>query len=885
MLILTVLASAPPAGADPAGEYHEAARFGGFDESVFHGGALTPGKFMEPTGFAADAEGNLFVADRTSPVSSNPASWRIQELSSTGTVLATTTFTLPGGLEGPSTIAGLAVDDAAKRVYGLVMGPAKAVKYHAHATQAQELLAWSIKPEPCAGACAAGTGGELVAAPGVKAGKDPLGSSGGLVAEQKQLEAGATPLYDPQGIVVDHLEQAGVDNPVAIEATNPRGLATNASGEVENEPAPVEGVKLFELEQHGETIVQQVATQASIAGALGATLKRWPPAIGTSEARTLAEQWGPLGIFDGPDGSISILLNARGSAPYPPSHTTSADVIHLNAKLETALVVNNAANDPAPQRGKRHIQGERRAILGLDPGPFFTEPAGAGDPPFELRNAGPEMAELAGGLYAADLRFEASPRETKDEQEEGELPIWLSYDKPEWRSGSGDKKINVGIRLLKPSSGTGQISGERGETILGTLGNDTKGAPCDIAGEEAALSAGAGGALWVLDRGPTASTLGEGLGLRPGREIIELEPGAGGETSGCPQPSSQPFKMGQCAATQSAEEPLTVPNDAAVAFDAGSVHLTHGHPFAYEWSIDYEGHPLKSENELLEAQEGQEAIEFTPEKPGNYTVGLTLWNDYGPHAMNAATVEVTSVQTQPEARFSARGLAGTQQESFKAIGQSGTCGPILHYRWNWGDGSGEEDETPEAAHAYAAAGSYAVTLEIVNSRYERATATQTVEVSAASAEPSLIALEPIIPLAATPPGLPSTPSSPRPSRGPTRVFPRASFAHGTMRVAMSCPVSKVSCAGIVQVQTAAAFPARASGRTKARASRLLLGQARFTMPGGVSRGVTMRLSAKGAALLTRLRRLPVLVVVAAHDPLGDPSLTTVHLTLAARARA
>jgi PKD repeat protein len=895
LVLVAVLAAAVPASAQPSIEYHEGARFGGFDESAFHGRSLTPGKFMEPTGFAVDAqqENDVYVADRTSSVNSEPAHWRIQKLSSTGEVLATTKFTLPGALGEPSMIAGLAVDHAehqgAGRLYALVIGPAESKKFHATATQAEELLAWSTESQACVSNCEAGAGGQLVAAQGLA--PDPLASTGGLVSSEEQLEEGATPkerankersaLYDPQGIVVDHLSKvAGVANPVAIEASNPTGLAVDENGEVINEAAPLGGVQLFELEEHGETIVQQVATQ----GSTGAKLTRWPPVAGEGqgEAGRLAREWGPLGIFADPGGSISILLSGRRASSY--THTTTADVVRLNAKLEEPLVVNNVTEDPPPQDHKLHIQGERRAIMGLDPGPFFSLTRGPFFPHepfdelFELRNAGPEMARLGSGLYAADLRFEASPATIQEENEKRELPTWLSYDSHEWRKNSQNRKINVGIRLLEPNPETGKISGERGDSIVNTLGAQAKGSPCNIGAEQAALAVGSGDTLWVLDRGPAQSIVEERLGLRAGREIIELAPG-GGETRACPQTtaSGTTFRMGLCRPTQSAGPKLEVPAEAPVAFDASSVRLTPGSQFSYEWEIvELAG---KKKREVLEA----EAIEHRFEQ-GSYEVRLKVWSDYGSYPLQPVPVTVNPPQTNPEAQFSVSRPEGGLRATFDAsASMAGTCDTIAHYLWNWGDGSAiEEDSTPIVTHAYAAPGEYAVTLTVVNSEYRTAPPKrQTVVVSAP--EQPIIQGEPTLPpaLSTGPPHAPL----PGPRRGPTYVSPRASFLGGVLSVSVSCPTAKVSCVGTVEIQTAAAFPAGASsaaqGAGKRRARRLVLGAARFSLAAGHSGAVTVHLTSRGAALLRRLRRLPVLVVVSAHDPAGDPGVQSVRLVLTA----
>ena len=123
---------------------------------------------------------------------------------------------------------------------------------------------------------------------------------------------------------------------------------------------------------------------------------------------------------------------------------------------------------------------------------------------------------------------------------------------------------------------------------------------------------------------------------------------------------------------------------------------------------------------------------------------------------------------------------------------------------------------------------------------------------------------------------------PSPLRGATYVSPRASFSRGTLGVRISCPMAKVLCAGKVQLQTAAPFPASAAGSGKAKAGhlgRLVIGSAPFGLAAGSSGTVAVHLTSRGASLLARLRRLPVLVTVSAHDPLGDPGVAILHLTL------
>jgi PKD repeat protein len=880
LLVLLTLLRAASAGAQPGFEYEEARRFGGFDSSAYNngqfGGPLTEGKFVDPTGFAVDPVDNtVYVVDRTSSPLADPTDWRIQQFSPEGALLGTTMFTLPdepagkfGKAANASAIEGLAVDHRAKRLYALVVGSAPSHSLYPSFTVAQELLAWSTTAK--AGGLVAATatgGGQLPPDPVASEVPESPGTVGGVVSTEKQLLSGETPLYGPQGIAIDPLEGGG-DNPVAIEASNVDAGVGKGSPII------------------GDTIVQQVATQPQGIIVTGDLLGRWS---GASLAGQLGGDWGPHGIATSPDGTLTVQLeNEAGLA---------ADVytVALKADLSEATALDSKTNVPP--------------VGDLDQTPMYVNETPflpfAGVGVSNLRGTGPQVIRLSttapgkAGPYAAVI-FSSNPG---DAQVSPTGPPGPEY----WVSGensSEEYEANIGVRLLEPEPGETAISNLQGRTIVNTLGSGAIGKPCNIDASEAALAAGSGGALWILDRGPS-STAPEARGQ--GREVIELVPSSPNSTRPCPKPSGTFTMAAAGGQPTSGEEPkLTVPAGTQVTFNAalvkhmgsivGGVNRLGGKPFAYEWDLDgsttggaaHDGFEKIYEMEPIHYYYPPSSITYTYRRTGEYRVRLRMRTDYGvyepPHP---GIVTVTPAPFHPEPRFTVT-ASGGQQVTVNASGSTPGVGKIVNYHWNWGDG-GEEDEEPQTAvvtHTYAAAGNYQVTLTVTNSAYQSVTSTpQMVTIVAPPAPKAAVSLTTPLydipaPFAFYP--IPATHGD----RTPTRLSPRARFAAGALSVALACPAAKQLCAGTVSVETAAALAAGAkvgkgNGKRRSRARRVLLGRATFSIPGGHGATVKVRISAKGLALLSRAKRLGVLVVVAAHDSLGDPGTTTLSLTLKA----
>jgi PKD repeat protein len=677
LLLAVIVLNAVPASAASGYAYEEAARFGGFDTSAYdgghYGGMLTPGKFVDPTGFAVDTHDSsapndtaLYVVDRTSGLGGEHTSWRLQKLNDLGQVLGSTTFQLPNDLSEQSGISGLAVNDSGGegQVYALIVGNDSTFTGYAYA---KEIVAWSTKPNGS---------NQLVAPTGLST--DPLGSTGGLVSSSAQLAGGLSSehaLYDPQGIALD-VTSAGAHD-LAIEATD--GTGTGRSG-VSSIP--------------GVAGVWQVSTEPGQGGHPTGTV------LGSWSARALASLPGvpqsqgeaaPYGISTNADDSLSVLL-AEDSASAPTS--SDIDVVKLSSDLTDPQLVLSSANEPIDQD---------RAVT------YLSEPPGvfSGDYVSQAPWASAGLVQLSSGLYAGDIEHEAK----LDDPYKGYESDYY------WRAAETTTNgvANVGVRLLQPNA-AGEISDAKGETIVNTLGYSQvvkevliPGGACNLDAEAESLAAGTEGTLWVLGRGLDSSS-GSATGTL-GRQIVEFKPGSG--AGACPQPSGG-FTVSS----------TSVSAGATVEFNADSVNLQNGAPFAYEWDLDNEGFTLVNELGKRVNEDGVEVIEWPPStasftytKPGTYMIKLRIRSDYGTYEAPTQEVHVSNADL-PVAKFtvSANPTAGlpVQFNASESVAKAKGA-TITNYHWEWGDGSTSDLSSSSAEHEYAAAGSYPVTLTVRDS--------------------------------------------------------------------------------------------------------------------------------------------------------------------------
>jgi len=116
-----------------------------------------------------------------------------------------------------------------------------------------------------------------------------------------------------------------------------------------------------------------------------------------------------------------------------------------------------------------------------------------------------------------------------------------------------------------------------------------------------------------------------------------------------------------------------------------------------------------------------------------------------------------------------------------------------------------------------------------------------------------------------------------PDRTATNLHPRVVGVPGTtLHLDLTCPPTKITCAGSVLVRTA--YPVNTGKRGpggKPIRAKLTLGSPSFSIAGGRSDVLAINLSAANRAVLQHYGSLNANVEVKAHDSFGDPGVVTV----------
>jgi PKD repeat protein len=245
-------------------------------------------------------------------------------------------------------------------------------------------------------------------------------------------------------------------------------------------------------------------------------------------------------------------------------------------------------------------------------------------------------------------------------------------------------------------------------------------------------------------------------------------------------------------------------------------------------------------------------------------------------------------------------------------------GSVAGYSWRWGDGTANSSGI-SPTHAYAAPGSYTVTLTVTD-RYgvSSAPSTQSVEVTkstpaeeeaagkrkqqeeeaaakqkqqeeaaaakrheeeatAAGHEAPKLTIAPTSSQQVAAFQVHSPPAVPDAELASTALTASAS---GAVSIRVSCPADEVSCKGTVTLRTLTAVSSAVAGGAKRKAI-LTLANGSFAVAGGKVATVTLHLSARARALLARSHSMRVAATIVARDPAGAGHTTKRVVTLRA----
>lgn len=801
------------------GQYGEVTRFGGFDSTAYdndkYDGTLTPGKFLDPVGFAVDSDDpegggtSVYVLDRVSgwdsQVGASGTEWRLQKLSDTGAVLGTTEFYLPkvtveeADFEVPVGVVGLAVDHTTGTVYTVLY---ETVGEEEAATQyAYEVIGWSTTP----------TGGKLVA-PGASTDSVSKPASGytapGLISDSTQLAV--THVYNPVGLAVD---DAGGATHLAIAGDS---VARSSRGAVD-----------------GPAIVEQVSTSATSTGdetgtwSASSLTSPSVPNASTEDATAIAS-----GISTNPDGSLSVLLGTGGA---------QLDSVNISANL----------GDPAILASKE-----------IDTPDLWADPLKVAGAENYSQHASAQAVSLDNGLYASD--FWASS-----------ATYWSKATTEGIRLLSPSSSGGVLSSLALPPTSVFDTLGNSEQSGACYIGDE--GAGNTGTANNTSLAAGANGSIWILTAGQDSS-YGASAADETGRDVIELAPDASKACVAPTGTFSVTDKTATDPHTQpaSATEPLKISVGHTVEFNASSIDYPTteatkgGAVYAYEWAPTGGAYTTTDTTE----QRPAETTTYQYATPGVYTAKLKLLGDFGEY-YETATIEVQTAGL-PTGSFTAPSTAQTGQtvNLDASASQPASGAQISNYHWSFGDGQTDDTQSPTDSHAYASAGTYTVTLTVRDNDDQTSNpVTQQIVVSSPSSNEKGTGGTTTTGGGTTTTGGGTTTATI--DRSATNVDPRVAEVSGKLQVELTCPATKSSCAGTVAAKTASAV---AAGKSRKK-SVLTVASASFSLTAGAGKTLTISLTSAGAALLKKDKTLKIDVVVAAHDSYGDPLTKTLTLTL------
>jgi hypothetical protein len=770
--------------------YGEVARFGGFDTGAKYEPSSTSdltetigaqASLVYPLGMAVDTEAAgapdeyaIYVLENINPQALNgeieesrttkmKLQYRIQEVSDTGEVLASTSFTLTSSATEASLHAvSLAVDGPDKRVYVLIADTPSASTGDAENFDAADRIdAWTTALAPADGA------GELK--------EDTETKAGELVgpATSHPLQSGAF-VGDVYG------ESIAVD-----------GDGANADLALAGNKFTTDGGK-------SEPVIDLIDTEAVNAGKAAG---EWKEAAATEDnaAKDLDSKSTTLySLGANPDGSLNVSLGPEereklNADVEPNMATVSTGLTETSPVLPWA----NAVEDELPSHAT--VGSENLDRTATDGFPQYVE---AKSDTFQQFGAtpkagtlAPSVVQLAGaspqsssGVYAGVVANEFGA--------DSQNPVANSDRSWVFADGLQESGLNS---LATPASLGIRIFDAGGES-LGMIGNVAPSETCNLqssptslnfnytGGSFVALAPGRDGVLFslvqpdLINTSETATEDGEviapasAVGAGAGDQIVEFAPeGSTGMGVGsskwqeCPQPSGGFSVTNETSKTPSSTgtSSLTIPVNTKLKFDGGEIDNRGGAIWAYDWDLEdgaaggILNRPWTINNEFGKAP-GQgnswewpsPVVEHTYTTPGSYMAKLNFVSDFG---TLTAEREIKVAKDEPITGVRISSAAGATVGSAVALKASATVpqfDSIVDYHWEFGDGEGEDTTSPEAQPVYAAAGEYDVQLTVTDGLGQKEKAEATVVVAPAPVGEQEKSKEQV-----TPPGNTTTPTT------------------------------------------------------------------------------------------------------------------------------
>jgi PKD repeat protein len=230
----------------------------------------------------------------------------------------------------------------------------------------------------------------------------------------------------------------------------------------------------------------------------------------------------------------------------------------------------------------------------------------------------------------------------------------------------------------------------------------------------------------------------------------------------------------------------------------------------------------------------------------------------------------------PVANFTTEEVTLGRASTFNANTSKGFEGSaVTQYKWTFGDGSTAVTSEPEITHTYGKANTYTVTLQVEDALKHVSPVTEHSAVVRATEE-----TQSVVKGADSTQGTGTGSSAPPPPTGGGVLAFRAGLSSSALSVSKTGVVPiKINCGGpsicrgTITLRTAGAV-----GPAKHK-SVLTLGAGSFSLAGGQSKAVSLRLSSKGKALLARSHTLKAIAIILARDSAGATHTMRLTVTL------